>query len=501
MQALFLVRKIPFMDDSGLTAIVIAVYFILLLIVARLTTRKNDNATFFTANRSSPWYLVAFGMVGTSISGVTFISVPGKVGANFFHYYQIVLGYFLGYLVIIKILLPLYYRLNLTSIYTYLGQRYGTYTYKTGAFFFLLSRTVGSALRLYLAVVVFDIFIFREWNFPFELSVAVSMALILLYSIRGGIKTIVWTDTLQTFFLVLALILTILFINSELGWGVFESARHIADSPLSKIFNTDYNSSAFFVKQILAGMFITITMTGLDQDLMQKNLTCRNLGEAQKNMFVFSFIILIINILFLSFGALMYMYSAKNGIPVPADTDEMYPRLAMDYFPDLFRLVFIIGLTAATFASTDSALAALTTSVCIDFLGFGKEGADKKVSTRYAVHIGMALIIVLMIYVFYYELKGQKTVIDAVLKYAGYTYGPLLGLFAFGLFSRRRVRDALIPFICVAAPFLAYYLELLASQAFPEYKTGSESIILNGLIVYLALYALSFSRLPEGKNL
>jgi Na+/proline symporter len=485
--------------NALLTAVVVATYFIILLVVARLTTKKNDNATFFTANRNSPWYLVAFGMIGTSISGVTFISVPGQVGNIFFYYFQVVLGYFLGYMVIVKVLLPLYYRLHLTSIYTYLEQRYGSYTYKTGAFFFLLSRSVGSALRLFLAALVFQIFIFNEWGFPFELSVAICMALILLYSIRGGVKTIIWTDTLQTFFLVLALILTIIFLNHEMGWGLFESAKNIAGSKYSQIFNWDYNSKFFFLKQLLAGMFITITMTGLDQDLMQKNLTCRSLGDAQKNMVVFSFIIIVINLLFLSVGALMYMYSAKNGISIPKDTDQLFPTLALHEFPIIFKFVFLIGLTAATFASTDSALTALTTSICIDFLGFNKEGAEKKVSTRYAVHISMAIIIVLIIYVFYY--RGEKTVIDAVLKYAGYTYGPLLGLYSFGLFSKRKVKDELIPFVCIAAPFLSYYVEILSAQAFPQYKIGSESIIINGLFVFLALYALSFLRETKTKNL
>jgi Na+/proline symporter len=497
--------------NAGLTAGVIAAYFVILLVVARLTTKKNDNATFFTANRNSPWYLVAFGMIGTSISGVTFISVPGQVGSIFFYYFQVVLGYWLGYMVIIKVLLPLYYRLNLTSIYTYLEQRYGINTYKTGAFYFLLSRSVGSALRLYLAAMVFQIFIFNEWGFPFELSVAICMALILLYSIRGGVKTIIWTDTLQTFFLVLALILTIIFLNYHLGWGLFESVRQIADSPMSQIFNWDYNSKFFFVKQLLAGMFITITMTGLDQDLMQKNLTCKSLADAQKNMTVFSFIIIAVNILFLSMGVLLYMYSAKNGIAVPKETDQLFPQVALAHFPVVFKFVFLIGLTAATFASTDSALTALTTSVCIDFLGFNKEGADKKVSTRYAVHIIMAAIIVFMIYVFYHQLRGEKSVIDAVLKYAGYTYGPLLGLYSFGLFSRRLVPDSyvtrrgriipIISIICIIAPFLTYYLERLSGATFPEYKIGSESIVINGLLVYFALYVLSLFYPQRVKNL
>jgi Na+/proline symporter len=485
--------------NSLTTAAIVCSYFLVLLIIARLTTKKNDNQTFFTANRNSPWYLVAFGMIGTSISGITFISIPGDVGAfikgttqfNAFYYFQIVIGYFFGYLVIIKVLLPLYYRLNLTSIYTYLEGRYGPRSYATGAFFFLLSRSLGSALRLMVAATVFQIFIFDDLGVPFWLTVSISMLLILLYSIRGGIKTIIWTDTLQTFFLVLALILTIIFLNNRLGYDIFSSAKTITHSPFSKIFSWDYKDNYFFVKQFLAGMFITVTMTGLDQDLMQKNLTCRSLKEAQKNMFVFSWVLVFVNLLFLSLGALLYIFLTKSNIDLRAAPDQVFPTVAKIFFPLGFKIVFLIGLTAATFASTDSALTALTTSFCVDFLGFNKAGKEHKVSTRYKVHIGFALLIILLVCLLH--LNSDESVIHKLFEYSAYTYGPLLGLFAFGLASRRRVPDLYIPFICILSPFATYGLAQLSGQIFPDYKIGFETIVINGLIVYLSLHLLGRS--------
>lgn len=477
-------------STAVLTAIVVSSYFIILLIVARLTTRKNDNQTFFTANRNSPWYLIAFGMIGTSISGVTFISIPGKVDTVAFSYFQIVIGYFFGYLVIAKILLPLYYKLNLTSIYTYLENRFGKSTYKTGAFFFLLSRSLGSALRLLLAVNVFYVIIFKDLGVPFEIAVIISMALILLYSIRGGVKTIIWTDTLQTLFLIASLILTIIFLNQALHLDIGQSVKYIADSKYSKIFFWDFKDNNFFVKQFLSGMFITITMTGLDQDMMQKNLTCRSLKEAQKNMIVFSLIILAVNLLFLSLGALMYTFAKEKGIALPGFTDDLLPMLARDYFPLASKFIFLIGLTAATFASTDSALTALTTSFCVDFLDFNKKGSEHKISTRYAVHIGFSALTVLIVIAFHL-FNENRSVIDALFKYAGYTYGPLLGLYAFGLYSQRVVNDRNIPLICILSPFVTFGLEKLSNQVFPSYKIGFETIVVNGLIVYLVLLALS----------
>lgn len=486
-------------NKALLTAIVVATYFIILMLISRLTARNNDNQTFFTANRNSHWFLVAFGMIGTSISGITFISIPGEVGLKSFSYFQIVIGYIFGYIVIAKILLPLYYRLNLTSIYTYLQTRYGNQTYKTGAFFFLLSRSLGSAIRLFLAATVFQIFIFDAFGFPFELSVAICMGLILAYSIRGGIKTIIWTDTLQTAFLIASLILTIFFINHSFDYSIGESISKIANSDYSKIFNWDFKDNNFFVKQFLSGMFITITMTGLDQDLMQKNLTCKNLGEAQKNMYVFTGILVFVNLLFLGLGALLFMYSNANGIPIPAQTDKLFPTIAVHHFPLLFAFVFLIGLTAATFASTDSALTALTTSVCVDFLGFKPDHSHNTIRTRYGVHISMAVLIILIVYILHYS--TSESVITVLFKVAGYTYGPLLGLYAFGLFSKLAVQDKIIPFICFLCPLLTYLLELFSGKIFPDYKIGFETLVINGLLVYIALYLFSFWNLtPVKKN-
>jgi len=479
-----------------LTATVVGTYILLLLIIARLTSRKNDNQTFFTANRSSPWFLVAFGMIGTSISGVTFISIPGKVDAVAFSYFQIVIGYFFGYLTIALVLLPLYYKLNLTSIYTYLDTRFGTSTYKTGAFFFLLSRSLGSALRLLLAVNVFYVIIFKQLGVPFELAVIISMAFILLYSIRGGIKTIIWTDTLQTVFLIASLILTIIFLNNYLDLNLIHSIKFIADSKYSKVFFWDFHDNNFFLKQFFSGMFITIAMTGLDQDMMQKNLTCRSLKDAQKNMMVFSIILIFVNLLFLSMGALMYVFAHSKGMAIPASSDDLLPMIARDYLPVAFKFIFLIGLTAATFASTDSALTALTTSFCVDFLNFNQKGSSHKVSTRYAVHIGFAIFTILIVVGFHW-FNHDRSIIDLLFKYAGYTYGPLLALYTFGLFSKRRAHDKFIPLICIAGPFATFYLEKWCTYQFPSYKFGFETLIFNGFLVYVALLAVSKPAVAE----
>jgi Na+/proline symporter len=481
-----------------LTATVVGTYILLLLIIARLTSKKNDNQTFFTANRSSPWFLVAFGMIGTSISGVTFISIPGKVDAVAFSYFQIVLGYFFGYLAIAYVLLPLYYKLNLTSIYTYLETRFGIRTYKTGAFFFLLSRTLGSALRLLLAVNVFFVIIFKEMGVPFEVAVIISMLFILAYSIRGGVKTIIWTDTLQTLFLIASLILTIIFLNHSLNLNLGSSVRFIAESKYSKIFFWDYHDNNFFLKQFFSGMFITIAMTGLDQDMMQKNLTCRSLKDAQKNMMVFSLILIVVNMLFLALGALMYVFAHSKGMQMPLASDDLLPIIARDYLPVAFKFIFLIGLTAATFASTDSALTALTTSFCVDFLNFNHKNSNHKVSTRYAVHIGFAVLTIIIVVCFHWFNK-DRSIIDTLFKYAGYTYGPLLGLYAFGLFSHRIAKDVSIPFICCLSPFLTYFLEQLSHRFYPSYKIGFETLIINGLIVYMAL--LGFSKASEAEKM
>jgi Na+/proline symporter len=473
-----------------ITAIVVSTYILLLLLIGRLTSRRNDNQTFFTANRTSPWFLVAFGMIGTSISGVTFISIPGTVNAVAFSYFQIVIGYFFGYLTIAMVLLPIYYKLHLTSIYTYLETRFGVRTYKTGAFFFLLSRTLGSALRLLLAVNVFYVIIFRDLGVPFEISVVISMLFILGYSIRGGVKTIIWTDTLQTLFLIASLILTIIFLNKYLDFSMLKSIDFIGSSKYSKIFFWDFHDRNFFIKQFLSGMFITIAMTGLDQDMMQKNLTCRSLRDAKKNMLVFSVILIFVNLLFLSLGALMYKFAITKGVAIPTVSDDLLPIIARDYLPVVYKFIFLIGLTAATFASTDSALTALTTSFCIDFLNFNQKGNDQKVSTRYLVHVGFAILTILIVISFHLY-NHNKSIIDTLFNAAGYTYGPLLGLYAFGLFSKRAVIDNYVPVICVLAPIATYLTVITSTYFFPSYRFGFEILIINGLIVFALMYTLS----------
>ncbi len=479
----------------GITAAVVAIYFIILLYVGYLTAKKSDNASFFTGNRSSPWYLIAFGMIGTSISGVTFISVPGDVGKISFSYLQFVFGNFFGYLIIIGILLPLYYRLNLTSIYSYLGERYGTTTHKTGAFFFLLSRTIGAAARLYLVAMVFQIFIFDNWHFPFYLSVILSVGLILTYSIKGGIKTIIWTDTLQTVFLVSALILTIIFINHSLHINFIDSLSLIKNSNYSKLFFWDYSDKNFFLKQFLSGIFMTVAMTGLDQDLMQKNLTCKTLKDAQKNMFVFSFIFIGVVLLFLSLGALLYIYANTNHIALPPKSDQLFPILALHHFPMLYSLIFIVGLTAAAFASADSALTALTTSYCIDFLNMKEENNTKNIKTRYQVHIGFSILIILCIYLF--AAFNDQSILSAIFKIAGYTYGPLLGLFSFGLISKRQVNDLKTSLICFSSPIITYLAEILIHKFIPSYSIGFETLIFNAIVIHIFLYIISTPKILQ----
>lgn len=363
----------------ALVITIIAVYFSVLILISYLTSKGADTNTFFTANRQSPWYLVAFGMIGASLSGVTFISVPGNVGKIGFGYFQVVLGYLLGYWVIIGVLMPLYYRLNLVSIYTYFEQRFDFWSYKTGAFFFLISRTIGSSLRLYLAATVLQLFLFDAWNIPFFVTVATTITLIWIYTFRGGIKTIVWTDTFQTLFLVLAVCISVYIISDRLELSFSGIIDAIQQSGYDKMFYfDDVNSPLYFWKQFLGGAFIAMTMTGMDQEIMQKNLTCKTLGDAQKNMFWFSLILVVVNLLFLTLGALLYIYSEKNGIAIPAASDDLYPLLALNEFGIVAGIFFMLGITASSYASADSALAGLTTSFCIDFLDFKNKPETRK---------------------------------------------------------------------------------------------------------------------------
>lgn len=469
---------------------ILVIYFAVLILISIITSRGADTTTFFTANRQSPWYLVAFGMIGSSLSGVTFISVPGNVGTVGFGYFQIVLGYLLGYWVIIGVLMPLYYRLNLISIYTYFEKRFNFWSYKTGAFFFIISRTLGSALRLYLAATVLQLFLFDAWGVPFFITVATTLVLIWVYTIRGGIKTIVYTDAFQTFFLVTAVCVAVWQISDDLGMSFPQMIDAIQESKYSKMFYfDDPNSPMFFFKQFIGGALITITMTGMDQEIMQKNLTCKTLGDAQKNMFWFSIILVIVNLLFLTLGALLFLYSDQNNIPIPAKTDDLFPMLALNEFSLVVGIFFLLGITASSYASADSALAGLTTSFCIDFLNFKDKPENVKRRQKFMVHLGFSLLFLIIIVIF--REISEDSVIDAVLGIATYTYGPLLGLFIFGIFTNLQVKDRLVPLVCVIAPLICYLLSLYSKEILGGYQIGLEVLLLNGMITFLGLALIS----------
>ncbi len=468
---------------------IIAVYFAALVLISFLTSKNADTQSFFTGNRSSKWYLVAFGMIGTSLSGVTFISVPGEVGGNCFAYFQLVMGYLVGYTFIALVLMPIYYKLNLVSIYTYLEKRFGTYTYKTGSFFFLLSRTIGASFRLFLAADVLQLMIFKQMGVPFELTVFITVGLIWIYTFKGGIKTIVWTDSFQTIFLIGSLILTVITIKNQLGWSVGDLITNVGESSYSKIFFWNVNDNKFFIKQFISGAFIAIVMTGLDQDLMQKNLTCKNIGEAQKNMFTFTVILVFVNFLFLTLGALLYLFVQQKGIIPPAKTDELFPYLAFNFFGTPAAILFLLGIIASTYASADSALASLTTAFCIDFLNFDKRTNEKnRRELKFYVHLGFSLLLLLVIIIFKYS--NDQAVVSSVFKAAGYTYGPLLGLFFFGLFTKMQVKDRFVPIVCFASPVICYILNQNSQSWLGGYKIGFEILLINGLITFLGMWML-----------
>ncbi len=465
-------------------------YFAILITISVITSKGATSDTFFTANRQSPWYLVAYGMIGASLSGVTFISVPANVGSTYFSYFQVVLGYLVGYWVIIGILMPLYYKLNLISIYTYLEQRFDRISYKTGSFFFLLSRSMGSSLRLFLAASVLQLFLFDAWDIPFFVTVVITIFFIWIYTFRGGIKTIVWTDTFQTTFLVLAVVISLVLIAQRLDLGFGSLISLVFESDYSRIFFfDDPKSTLFFPKQFFGGAFIAITMTGMDQDLMQKNLTCKNLGDAQKNMFWLSSTLVVVNLLFLVLGALLYIYSNQFGISLPAVSDELFPMLAFNEFGLLASVLFLLGITASTYASSDSALAALTTSFCIDFLNFKDKPEALKQKQKNLVHVGFSILFLIIILIF--KEINERSLIDAVLMIAGYTYGPLLALFAFGVFTKRAVNGKLVPVVCLLSPVLCYLLVTWAPDLLNGYKVGYENLIINGLLTSFGLFLIS----------
>ena len=471
---------------------VIAAYFALLLLVSYFTSREANNQAFFTGNRRSPWYLVAFGMIGASLSGVTFISVPGWVANSGFSYLQMVLGYLVGYFVIATVLMPMYYKLNLTSIYTYLHTRFGLYAYKTGSAFFLLSRTIGASFRLYLVAMVLQLAFFDAFQIPFFVTVLVTIALIWIYTFRAGIKTIVWTDTLQTFFMLASLVITLIIVANSLNVSLLDLPALVRKHPYSETFFWDWKSGQNFYKQFIAGAFIAIVMTGLDQDMMQKNLTCRNIGEAKKNMFWFSIALVPVNLLFLSLGVLLYVYAAAHDIVLPQKADELYPFLAMNHFPLGAAVVFLLGIIAAAFSSADSALTALTTAFCVDFLNFDNKKDAQKQQTRLWVHIGFSFLLFLVISAF--SLLKDQSVVASVFKVAGYTYGPLLGMFALGMFSKISVKDKLVPIVAIASPIITYIINIYSEQLFGGYQFGFELLILNGAITFVGMWLTGFFR-------
>ncbi len=493
--------------SASLILSIIGIYFLVLFVISWVTGKDSSNEAFFIGNKKSPWYLVAFGMIGASLSGVTFISVPGVVGnlsaanANSaFSYMQMVMGYMVGYAVIGTVLMPLYYRLNLTSIYTYLEQRFGYWSYKTGAFFFLVSRTLGASFRVFLVAIVLQQFVFDAWGLPFAVNVLFTLLLIWVYTLKGGIRTIVFTDALQTTFMILAVVTAVWWIAQDMNLSVGQLIGVVENSEFSKWFYWDnFSEKRHFLKQFIGGMFIAIAMTGLDQDMMQKNNSCKNIREAQKNMFSFSVVIFFVNLLFLGLGALLYIYIQSKGIDMPlrdgkVATDLLFPTLALNYFPVGVGIVFLIGLIAAAYSSADSALTALTTSFCIDFLGFekqkGKVSEKQLKRTRYKVHVAFTALLLFVICFFYYVLS--KDVLGNLFKMATFTYGPLLGLYTFGLFVKgRNITDYLAPFVCIASLVLCIFLDKFSMDLFNGYQIGFELLLINGTLTFLGLLLIS----------
>jgi SSS family transporter len=496
------------MSSTLLLGFVLA-YFALLLVVAYFTSRSSNNDSFFIGNRNSNWALVAFGMIGTSLSGVTFVSVPGTVGAKGFQYFQVVIGYFIGYLVVAYVLMPLYYRLNLTSIYAYLEKRIGTMAYKTGSLFFIISRTLGATARLYLVVNILQIFILNDMGISFEVTTISILLLILLYTFEGGVKTIVYTDTLQTTFMLVGLVSAIIAIVGALNLGLGDALSQMSTAGYTKLMNADVKDGGFFLKQIIGGAFITIAMTGLDQEMMQKNISVKNIGGAQKNMLTYSTVLLFVNLLFLVLGGCLYLYATQNGLTEKGD--DIFPAVALKHLSPAIGVLFVIGLISALFPSADGALTALTSSFCLDIFGLRRrEDLDEKKKKNIRLRVHLAFTIVFFICVMVFKAINDKSIIDVILKLAGYTYGPLLGLFMFGILTKRNIKDSFVLPIAVASPFLILILDMinnadwfikkLALQgsfaetlttlqgAFGGYKIGVELLVLNGLLTFALLY-------------
>lgn len=477
--------------NIGLILTVFVVYTLLLFLITWFTSRKANNETYFIGNRRSLWYVVAYGMIGASLSGVTFMSVPGWVGETGFSYFMVVLGYFLGYLVISFVLLPLYYKLNLTSIYTYLEQRFGFASYKTGSLLFIVSRSLGASLRMFLVVNVLQIFLFDSLGIPFAATACIFILLVLLYTFQGGIKTIVWTDTLQTTFMLGALIFTIVAIASKMNLSVFGLFERITESAYSNVIVTDFTSRTHWLKQLLSGAFITITMTGLDQEMMQKNLSCKNLRDAKKNMLTFSVVLIFVNLLFLFLGASLFLYADAFSIPIPALSDDLFATVSLHYLPPIAGIVFLVGLISAAYPSADGAITSLTTSFSIDILKINREGLSDKQrkNKRLIVHFSFALILLGLIIMFSYI--NDRSIIDKLFTIAGYTYGPLLGLYSFGLFTRLKIKDKWVLFPVIIAPVISYLLSVFSEQILFGYKVGFELLIINGFLTFTGLLIIS----------
>ena len=496
--------------------IFVLIYFGILLAVAWYTSKKSDNESFFIGNRNSNWMLVAFGMIGTSLSGVTFVSVPGGVSSGSFFYFQIVIGYMLGYLVIAFVLLPLYYKLKLTSIYTYLDNRFGKTAHKTGASFFILSRTIGATARLYLVINILQLFILDKMGVPFYITTLVILLMILLYTFEGGVKTIIYTDTLQTSCMLLGLIICIIVIIKNLGLD-FTSALHLMNEKgYTKIINTDVNSGSYIIKHLLGGMFIAIAMTGLDQEMMQKNISVKTLKDSQKNMLSFASVLLLVNFMFLFLGGVLYLYASTKGISVPPD--DLFPTIALSStFGTTLGIIFIIALISALFPSVDGAITSLTSSYCIDILDMNKskETEANKKKKRLRVHLSFAVVFFLIVLVF--KAMNDKLIIDFILKLAGITYGPLLGLFAFGILTKKTINEKYIWLVCIASPLISLLIDMLSSPAWYEkklhvdslglnkiseklfhgYTIGNELILINGIITFVFLYGIATKKMKE----
>ena len=474
---------------------VIGIYFLSLFVISQVTKGKSDSQTFFSGNRNSKWYVVAFGMVGASLSGITFISVPGDVGALNFTYFQVVLGYLIGYFIVAYLLLPIYYKKGLTSIYEFLGDRFGKHSHKTGAFFFFISRVLGASFRLFLVAIVLQEFIFDQWGIPFEITVTFSIVLIWIYTFQGGIKTVIWTDTIQTFFMILSVLISIIFITNTFDQTLLQFLNSEFYLEKSQVFIfEDFYDKNFFIKSFLGGVFITICMTGLDQDMMQKNLTCKNLSDAQKNMIVFSFVLVFVTFIFLILGSILLRYIEINEVQIPElngrlNTDLLFPLVAFSGdFGIVLPIIFLIGLVAAAYSSADSALTSLTTSFCVDFLNIEQYSPKKQKKVRVITHVAMSVVLLLTIVV--YKNLLSTSVIDSLLIIAGFTYGPLLGLFSFGIFTNHKIKDRYSVIVCILSLVFTSLIFYDPLEVFDKYQIGYELLPINGLITFLGLYLI-----------